>query len=130
LRKRLAEELDVARLRPDGTKLRQEDLAQIMGRDQTTVSRYVRGLSLPDLDALRKYEEHLGLPRGTFATRAGYVVPASTVVDAIEAAPELTDIERRGLLRAYRGAVDHARQRRAGRPVPTDDSADDGEVGL
>lgn len=129
LRKRLAEELEAARVRPDGTKLRQEDLAQIMGRDQTTVSRYVRGLSLPDLEALRKYEEFVGLPRGTFASRAGYVVPAVTVADAIEAAPELADVDRRSLLKAYRGAVDHSRERGSGAPL-TNDCADDSEVGL
>jgi transcriptional regulator with XRE-family HTH domain len=101
LRKRLADELEASRDRPGAPRLRQEDIAAITGKDQTTVSRYLRALSLPDLEFLRRYEEYLGLPRGTFAARAGYVAQLHTLPDAITTTPELNPDDRDSLLDAY-----------------------------
>lgn len=105
LRQRLADELEASRDRPDGTRLRQEDIAAITGKDQTTVSRYVRGLALPDLEFLRRYEEFLGLARGTFAARAGYFTQAQTFPEAIATVPGLSEHGRELVTRAYEGAL-------------------------
>lgn len=89
-------------------RARQEDIAAAAGVDQASISRYVRGKSVPNIDVLRAIETASGRPAGWIAVQAGYVAEPVTVPDAIAMDPALTDELRASLLAGYWAAVDAA----------------------
>ena len=69
--------------------LTQDDLADAVGTDQGTVSRWERGNLRPTLDDLRAIEDALGLHHGAIVRRAGYVEDLTSVKAALEADPSI-----------------------------------------
>lgn len=85
----------------------QVDIADALGTDQPTVSRWARGARRPPLDALPVIEQLCRVPKGTILRRAGYVedVDDLDVRAAIMADPRLPDIAKQMLADAYDSAV-------------------------
>jgi transcriptional regulator with XRE-family HTH domain len=85
-------------------RLSQVDIAERLGVDQPTVSRWVRGMRRPPLDVLGVVEAMAGVPLGTVLRRAGYVDGNGLdVVAAVEADPVLTESAKRAVIAVYEG---------------------------
>jgi len=85
--------------------LRQEDIADALGVDQGTVSKWARGLQRIDLDYFPQIDQLCGHRKGYLLRLAGYVEddPAD-VRSALASDPTLDEVSRRVLLAAYMGA--------------------------
>lgn len=84
-------------------RARQVDAGAAAGVDQATISRYIRGESIPNLDVVKAIEETSGRPLGWIAIQAGYVADVKTVAEAIAVDPDLDDGERQILMDVYLG---------------------------
>jgi transcriptional regulator with XRE-family HTH domain len=83
-------------------RISQEALAATLNVAQSTISRWVRGVSSPSIEQVAALERAAGRPPGFVYREAGLVVEWS-VVDAINADPLLDEAGRAALLGAYRG---------------------------
>lgn len=82
--------------------LSQEQLSEMTGVKQTTISKYARGAVQPPLELLPAVDAACGKPRGHILRLAGYVDDEVDVVAAIENDPNITDpVDRKGLLMLY-----------------------------
>src|SRR5690606_7530535 len=75
--------------------LRQGDLADALGIDQGTVSRWTRGLQRIDLDYFPAIDKALGRPTGYLLRKAGYVADSVDTLTSIDLDPRLDDEARR-----------------------------------
>lgn len=83
--------------------LTQEQIGEIVGVHQTTVSKWLTGKTQPPLEYLPAVEEHLGLQRGRLLRQAGFVDDDTDLETAIETAPAPIDpTDRQALLLLYR----------------------------
>lgn len=82
----------------------QAAIAQAIGVDQPSVSRWERGEASPSLDQIAAYEEAAGRPRGYVLVAAGYVDDVPSVERALAADRDLDDEQRAFVLRAYHAA--------------------------
>lgn len=88
----------------------QEDMAAALGVDQPTVSKWVRGMRRPPLDALPVIERLCDVQKGTILRAAGYVDDdPGDVRLALRADKRLDDTTRRIMLRIYEEAVPSSR---------------------
>jgi transcriptional regulator with XRE-family HTH domain len=73
--------------------------------DQSTVSKWVRGVSMPPLEVLPDVDAACGRPRGYVLRLAGYVedVDPTDVVAAIDADDQLTPEMKQSLKLTYKG---------------------------
>jgi transcriptional regulator with XRE-family HTH domain len=101
-------------------RARQEDVALAAGVDQATISRYVRGLAIPNVEVMRKIEDRALRPRGWISVQAGYVTEPLSVPEAIAMDPALTDELRASLLAGYWAAVESNR--------PAGNAGDDAQI--
>lgn len=83
--------------------LRQTDVADALGVDPATVSKWSRGLQRIDLDYFPEIDRLCRQPLGHVLMRAGYVAPptAGDVEQAIRSDPKLDDRGRGTLLHLY-----------------------------
>lgn len=81
----------------------QIEIAERLGVDQPTVSRWVRGMRRPPLDILATIEDMAGVQKGTVLRVAGYVDDDLDVITAVNADPELSDAARKVVLGVYEG---------------------------
>lgn len=79
----------------------QEELADRIGTDQPTVSKWERNLIRPSLENIRLIEAATKRPRGFVFIAAGLVDLAQDVRHAIELDTALTDDGRRSVLAVY-----------------------------
>ncbi len=86
-------------------RLTQDQLAEKTSFGQSTVSQWERDKSTPDAYQLRAIEDACDRPHGWILVQAGFVADHTSVLQAIEMAPELTDSQRRALRDAYFGLV-------------------------
>jgi transcriptional regulator with XRE-family HTH domain len=86
-------------------RTRQEDLADAIGVDQGTVSRWSNGKSVPNVLQQAEIERLSGRPVGWISVQAGLIDEVTTVPEAIALAPELDDTGRAAVLAAYHGVV-------------------------
>jgi transcriptional regulator with XRE-family HTH domain len=101
-------------------RVRQEDIAESIGVDQATVSRWARGRSIPNIVQMSKIEQLADRPAGWISIQAGLIADVRSVPEAIAVDPALDDAARASLLKAYLGATGHVAARR--------DAADHSEV--
>lgn len=87
-------------------RMTQGELAAALGVDQPTISKWERDDIRPSLEQLRAIEETTGRRRGFILIAAGVVEDVTSVEDAIEAHPDLSEEARRVLLRAFDGALE------------------------
>jgi transcriptional regulator with XRE-family HTH domain len=97
----------------EGLGITQDQLADLTGIPQATISRYARGASTPDLLVIAAVEDVCDdyalrqqaarRPRGWIGIQAGAVEMGTSVEYAIAVAPELTDVDRRILMDVYNG---------------------------
>lgn len=88
--------------------LDQAKLARAIGVPQTYVNRWFRGVYSPQLRDLKAIEDAVGLRRGYFLERAGFVEPFEKVpgvLEAIQADDALSPAFKRTLIAAYEAAV-------------------------
>jgi len=82
--------------------LRQTDVADALGVDPATISKWSRGLQRIDLDYFPEIDKLCGQPRGWLLKQAGYVEDAELSVEqAIRSDPRLDDQGRTTLLHLY-----------------------------
>lgn len=94
-------------------RLRQIDLAERLGVDQTAISRWARGANRPQLEELAAIEEACGRPRGYILRLAGFVDEIVDVESAVAADPRLNDEGRRTVLITYRAVVEASAETRS-----------------
>lgn len=94
---------DAIRIALEG-RLKQRELADALGIDQGTVSRWVTGKATPTVEDVVRIEDACNRPRGFVLRAAGYISDGTTVLDAIEADHRLDDDARRILSGAYKAA--------------------------
>lgn len=87
-------------------RTRQEDLADEIGVDQGTVSRWASGKSIPNVRQQADIERLSGRPLGWIAAQAGLIESVTTVPQAIAMDPALDDTARAQLLAAYYGLTE------------------------
>lgn len=84
----------------------QQALADVLGVEQTTVSKWERGEVLAELPQIMAVERALGLERGTILVLAGLVTLAPGQTErSLLSDPNLTDESRAALLTFYRAAA-------------------------
>lgn len=82
--------------------LSQQALSELLGIDQSLISKYARGAVAPPLDFLEQVDVALARPRGHVLRLAGYVDDESTdAIAAIQHDPYITDGQRDALLLLY-----------------------------
>lgn len=81
--------------------IRQKDIAAAVGKDQTSVSAWIRGENWPPLEALPIIDELCRQARGHILRLAGFVEDKTDVLAAIEQDPELRDPDRDALVFLY-----------------------------
>lgn len=92
---------------------KQEDVAQAIGVDQPTVSRWENDQSRPSFEQVSAFEEATGRPKGYCWIAAGYVdLPAGTR-ETIEMDPALEPGYRDVVVTAYEAAVARSATERA-----------------
>lgn len=97
---------EVFRQTYEAAGLSQVDIAEALGVDQPTVSKWARGMRRPPLDALPIVERMAGLRAGTILRRAGYVDDGPCdVLAAIDADPDLDEEARTAIRIMYRVSV-------------------------
>ena len=79
----------------------QEQLADGLGVDQTTISSWARGMRRAPLDALEEVEKICRVRKGTILRRAGYVDEGVDLVTAIRTAPDLDEHGRQIMTTLY-----------------------------
>lgn len=79
----------------------QEQLADGLGVDQTTISGWARGMRRVPLDALEEIERICRVRKGTILGKAGYVDPGVDVLAAIAAASDLDETGKRIMTNLY-----------------------------
>lgn len=87
----------------------QAELADAVGVDQPTVSKWVKGSRRPSLEELSRIERACRVPLGFVLRAAGFVADTLTVPDAIEADPMLPEPDKQLLLLIYNQRVAVAR---------------------
>lgn len=87
----------------------QEQLEELTGIPQQTISRYARGTTEPSPSAIQQIEAACDRPAGWIYVHAGLVADVRSVLEAIAMDPALDDHGRENLLLAYEGAVNAAR---------------------
>ena len=93
----------------------QEQIADALGVDQPTVSRWARGMRRPPIDVLPVIEQLCNVRKGTILRRAGYVEDDGVdIAAAILADQRLPEVTRQVLADAYQSAL-----RRSGTPAST-----------
>lgn len=86
--------------------LRQVDIADALGVNQSSVSRWANGLEPIEIEYFPKIDELCGQPLGYLLDLAGYVSrDPLTVEEAIARDPNLTPDNRAFVLRVYRFAT-------------------------
>jgi transcriptional regulator with XRE-family HTH domain len=86
-------------------RIRQDDLADALGVDQATISRWSAGKSRPNVVQMRGIETLAGRPLGWIDAQCGLIDDVCTVPQAIAMDPALSDSDRAVLLDAYYGVV-------------------------
>lgn len=76
----------------------QESIAHALGLSQPSISRWLRGASVPGNDELRRLEIACGRPVGFILRAAGYVEPERSIEDVIRNHPGLDEVGREMLL--------------------------------
>lgn len=82
-----------------GEGINQTNIAPLMGKHQTDVSKWLVGDRQPPLEYLPAIEKALGLPVGTILRRAGFVEDAQDSVNAVLADPLLSRASREMIAR-------------------------------
>jgi transcriptional regulator with XRE-family HTH domain len=77
------------------------DIAERLGVEAPTVSRWENGTRQPELALLPRIDQLLGRPRGEVLRRAGFVEEVADVRSAIAADPLLTDKSKSALSLLY-----------------------------
>lgn len=85
----------------------QTQIAEALGVDQPTVSKWARGERPPPLWALPVVDALCGKPKGHVLRLAGYVEDDVTVETAIQSDPELEADDKGMLTRFYRRMKEH-----------------------
>lgn len=93
----------------------QRAVAQAIGVNDSTVTRWIQGVIEPTLDDIAAVERLTNRPRGWILHAAGYVANVTSVLEAIEMDSRLDGPSRRALADAYRGAVKHSSRHGKGR---------------
>lgn len=101
---------DAIRLAYKG-RITQTALAEQLGVQQNTISRWVTGETTPSLDQIKALEVAAGRPVGFVLRQAGFVESSRTLENAVDSDPTLDEADRR----LVRDAVDFARFRAAQR---------------
>lgn len=94
-----------AAIRQARDQMTQETLADAIGVDQPSVSRWERDEQRPSLEHLVAVEDATGRRRGFILIAAGLVDATPSVEAAIALDPALDDEQRGFVLHAYRAAV-------------------------
>ncbi len=89
----------------DAAGLKQEQIADVVGVHQTTVSKWLLGKTQPPLEHLWVIEEMCGLPRGRLLRVADFVEPDTSVEAAISQDPDLDEDSRDSMVKLYRNFV-------------------------
>lgn len=85
----------------EGASLSQVAVAAALGVEQTTVSKWAKGLNRPPLEALEVVERLASVRKGTILRRAGFVDDVTDVRSAIAADPLLSDKSKSALSLLY-----------------------------
>ena len=118
-------------LRKARAATKQEVVAEALGVDQPTVSRWESDKTRPSLEQINAFEKAVGRPKGFCLIAAGYVEVPKTAREAIEADPSLEPGQRKVVLGAYDSAVTIVKAPHHGSEVTQlrpADSADDPTV--
>jgi transcriptional regulator with XRE-family HTH domain len=83
----------------------EDEIAEVVGRSQATVSRWELDDGKPQLEQIAAIEDHVGRPRGTVLRAAGFVTDPDGVEDRIRADGRLDDEQMLLAIAAYRSAV-------------------------
>lgn len=83
----------------------QDEMAEALGVDQATISKWERGVSRPTLEEIRAFEEAAGRARGSVLVATGSVELKEGVELAITADDRLGAEQKDYLLNAYRMAL-------------------------
>lgn len=87
-------------------RLRQVDLAERIGVDQTAISRWSRGTSRPQLEEIAAIEAACDRPRGFVLRMAGFVDEVVDVLAAVAVDPALSDQGRLIVTTTYRSVIE------------------------
>lgn len=79
----------------------QKQIAEAVGKDQTTISAWMKGENWPQLSAIPAIEELCGLRPGQILREAGFVEPATDARDAIMADIRLSIETRESIVVIY-----------------------------
>lgn len=85
-------------------RITQEELAERVEVDQSTISGWERATGLVGIDQIAAVEQALGIPAGTVLRRARYL-PEIDTVWAIQSDPAISAETRRVLSDVYRASV-------------------------
>lgn len=99
VRKRIGNAARQARLEK---RVSQEELAAKVGMTQPEISRLEKGENEQAVFRLIEIERALGVPLGHILIRAGFVEGLDSVEQAVAAASDLIEDDRRTLIRLYR----------------------------
>jgi transcriptional regulator with XRE-family HTH domain len=87
-------------------RISQTKVAEAVGTDQPTVSRWESGEQWPSFEQVNRIEEFLGKPRGFLFIAAGYVDLPTSTLEQIRSDPALDPGFAEVLAVSYQAAVD------------------------
>lgn len=88
----------------------QVELAAKLAKNQSTISKWVRGENEPTLEEIASLERACDRPAGWILIAGGFVDVPSTTSDAINQDPSISDTLRELLMEQYRSAVKLSRR--------------------